>query len=131
VNAEFNWWLLIVGLVVGAAIVYLVLADSSRRESEIDATERPREAAWISASLRAEGRTIDPETAERVLELHRLYRSAPPPDEPDEEEPYEPEPYEQELDASPPTHVAADGPDRPEAPAPGSRPGNDPDVERH
>jgi hypothetical protein len=80
-NAEFNWWLLIVGLVVGAAIVYLVLADSTRRESEIDEAERPVEAAWLSAALRAEGRIVDPETAERILELHRLYRSAPPPDD--------------------------------------------------
>jgi hypothetical protein len=38
VNAEFNWWLLIVGLVIGAALVYLVLADSSRRESEVSAS---------------------------------------------------------------------------------------------
>ncbi len=26
-NAEFQWWLLIVGLVVGGGLVYLVLAD--------------------------------------------------------------------------------------------------------
>jgi len=27
VNAEFQWWLLIVGMVIGGALVYLVLAD--------------------------------------------------------------------------------------------------------
>lgn len=26
-NAEFQWWLLILGIVVGGALVYLVLAD--------------------------------------------------------------------------------------------------------
>jgi hypothetical protein len=82
VNAEFNWWLLIVGLVVGAALVYLVLTDSSRREAELTADERPREAAWIAATLRSEGVPLEPEIAERVLALHAIYLSAPPPDEP-------------------------------------------------
>src|SRR5829696_5047889 len=62
VNAEFNWWLLIVGLVIGAALVYLVLADSSRRESDVAAEELPREAAWISSILNEEGDPIAPET---------------------------------------------------------------------
>ncbi len=26
-NAEFQWWLLILGMVIGGALVYLVLAD--------------------------------------------------------------------------------------------------------
>ena len=125
-NAEFNWWLLIVGLVVGAAIVYLVLADSSRGESEIDAAERPREAAWISATLRAEGRPVEPETAERMLELHRLYRSAPPPDEPV----VEPPPGDVAIAANAtPEDAPVDRNDRPEAEA-ASGLRNDPDVER-
>jgi hypothetical protein len=82
-NTEFNWWLLIVGLVIGAALVYLVLADSSRHESEVAAEELPREATWIALTLRSEGTPLEPEVAERVLELHRLYLSAPPPDDPD------------------------------------------------
>ena len=81
-NAEFNWWLLIVGLVAGAGLVYLILADSSRRDEEIAAEEVPREAAWIAATLRDEGIPLPPETAERVLELHRVYLSSVPPDEP-------------------------------------------------
>src|SRR5688572_5962303 len=67
VNAEFNWWLLIVGLVIGAGLVYLVLADSSRRDADVLAEELPREATWISMAMREEGRPIDPPTAERVL----------------------------------------------------------------
>lgn len=85
-NAEFNWWLLIVGLVIGAGLVYLVLADSSRRDADVMAEELPREATWISAAMRSEGRTIDPPTAERVLELHRAYLASPPPD-PDDDAP--------------------------------------------
>ena len=78
--AEFNWWLLIVGLVIGAGLVYLVLADASRRDEEIDDGELPAEAAWIAAALEADGVPLAPETAERVLRLHREYLAGPPPD---------------------------------------------------
>jgi len=83
VNAEFNWWLLIVGLVVGAGLVWFVVADSRRRDGEIDAEERPREALWLSAVLAEEGHDVRPDVAERLLELHRSYLDAPPPDAPD------------------------------------------------
>ena len=79
-NAEFNVWLLIVGLVVGAGLVWLVVMDSRRRESEIDAVELPREAAWLSAVMTEDGDAVSPETAERLLLLHRAYLDAPPPD---------------------------------------------------
>ena len=82
VNAEFNWWLLIVGLVVGAGLVWLVLADSNRRESEIAEEELPMEAAWIAATMRDAGEPIEPEMTEQVLRLHRLYLASLPPDEP-------------------------------------------------
>jgi hypothetical protein len=90
VNAEFNVWLLIVGLVVGAGLVWVVMMDGRRREAEIDAVERPREAAWISAILAEDGYVVSPEAAEQALLLHRAYLGAPPPD-PIEDEP-EPEP---------------------------------------
>ena len=79
-NAEFNVWLLIVGLVVGAGLVWLVVMDSRRRESEIDAVELPREAAWLSVVMTEDGDEVSPETAERLLLLHRAYLDAPPPD---------------------------------------------------
>jgi hypothetical protein len=80
VNAEFNWWLLIVGIVVGAGLVWFVLADSRRRERDIDAEELPREALWLSTSLADEGWSVPPEATERLLRLHRQYLEAPPPD---------------------------------------------------
>lgn len=80
VNAEFNVWLLIVGLVVGAGLVWLVIMDSRRREADIDDVERPREAAWLSAVLHEDGYDISPEAAERLLLHHRAYLDAPPPD---------------------------------------------------
>ena len=82
-NAEFNWWLLIVGLVVGAGLVWVVLMDSRRREVDVDETERPREALWLARMLEDEGHDLSPATVERLLELHRAYLEAPPPDDPD------------------------------------------------
>ena len=79
-NAEFNVWLLIVGLVVGAGLVWLVIMDTRRREIEIDSVERPREAAWLSAVMIEDGFDVSPDAAERMLELHRAYLEAPPPD---------------------------------------------------
>lgn len=81
-NAEFNWWLLIVGLVVGAGIAWFVLMESRRRESDIDAQERPREALWLSRMLTDEGHPVSPEVTERLLVLHDAYLEAPPPDDP-------------------------------------------------
>ena len=97
-NAEFNVWLLIVGLVVGAGLVWLVVMDSRRRESEIDAVELPREAAWISAVMTDDGDAVSPEVAERLLLLHRAYLDAPPPDP---------------LDAVAETSLPGDAPDGP------------------
>jgi hypothetical protein len=80
VNAEFNWWLLIAGFVAGAALVWFVTADARRREADVDATESPREALWLSSVLHEEGHAVSPEAAERMLALHRAYLDAPPPD---------------------------------------------------
>jgi hypothetical protein len=84
VNAEFNWWLLIVGLVIGAGLVWLILADSARREADVTERERAAEARWIAAELRRAGRGVDDDDVADVLDLHALYLAAPPPDEPDE-----------------------------------------------
>src|SRR4029077_19409316 len=86
VNAEFNWWLLIVGLVIGAGVVWLILADSARREVDVDRQERAGEARWIGDELRRAGRSVDDDTVAEVLDLHAAYLGAPPPDEPLDEE---------------------------------------------
>lgn len=78
--AEFQWWLLIVGLVAGGGLVTLVFMDGARREHEIGERERPAEATWISERLAAEGRDVDPYTAEAVLWAHKEYLALPPPD---------------------------------------------------
>lgn len=82
-NTEFNWWLLIVGLAVGAALVWLVIADSTRREADLDERERADEAVWIAARLGSRGAPVPPERIEAILRLHRDYLAGPPPDDPD------------------------------------------------
>jgi hypothetical protein len=81
-NAEFNWWLLIVGLVIGAALTWLVMADLTRRDVDVDAAEQASEARWIATIMTDSGRPVAPERVEEVLRLHRDYLSAPPPDDP-------------------------------------------------
>ena len=82
-NTEFNWWLLIVGLVIGAGLVWLVLADTRRRETDVADGEREGEARWIGDAMRGAGRRISDAEALDVLRLHEAYLAAPPPDEPD------------------------------------------------
>jgi hypothetical protein len=114
--AEFQWWLLIVGLVAGGGLVALVFMNGARLEQEIDERERPAEATWISERLAAEGRDVDPYTAEAVLWAHKEYLALPPPDrievpgEPDLDAETDVEPwlpYEPSVTADP---VVADEP---------------------
>jgi hypothetical protein len=85
--AEFNWWLLIVGLVVGVGLTWLVLTDTRRRDVDVEERELADEAAWLADAMAAEGEPIPPDVAERMLRLHRVYLgiSEPLPD-PDLEE---------------------------------------------
>jgi hypothetical protein len=100
VNAEFNVWLLIVGLVVGAGLTWLVMMDGRRRDAEIDAAELPREAAWLSAVMAEDGYEVSPDAAEQLLLLHRAYLGAPPPDPVAEDEPAtEAEAIDEDADA--------------------------------
>jgi hypothetical protein len=80
--AEFQWWLLLVGLVAGGGIVAVVSMDGRRREQDVAEMEQRAEATWIADQLggRGVGASPDPETVEDVLRAHRAYLSLPPPD---------------------------------------------------
>jgi hypothetical protein len=85
-TAEFNWWLLLLGLVVGGGLTWLVLADTRRREQDLEDDELAEEAAWLEARMAEEGQPLPAETLERVVRLHRAYLAIEPPDDaPDEE----------------------------------------------
>lgn len=81
--AEFQWWLLIVGLVAGGGLVAVVTMDGRRRDEDVGELERRAEANWISERLSGRGRdrTVEPRTVESILRAHREYLSMPPPDE--------------------------------------------------
>ena len=79
--AEFQWWLLIVGLVAGGALVAVVTMDARRREVDIGDLERRAEATWIAERVSRRDRSIDSATVAKVLEAHREYLSLPPPDQ--------------------------------------------------
>jgi hypothetical protein len=81
VNGEFNWWLLIVGLVVGAGLVWLVVADGRRREVDVSEAERASEARWIAEAMTDAGRGVDDEDVLDILRLHAAYLAAAPPDQ--------------------------------------------------
>jgi hypothetical protein len=78
--AEFQWWLLLVGLVAGGGLVAIVSMDSRRREEDLAEVERRAEATWIAERLYARDASLDPDTVEAVLRIHREYLALPPPD---------------------------------------------------
>lgn len=78
--AEFQWWLLIVGIVAGGGLVAIVLMDTSRHDVDIGEEERAAEATWIAQWLASEGRKVTRDDVEAVLRADRDYRTLPPPD---------------------------------------------------
>jgi hypothetical protein len=88
--AEFQWWLLLLGLVAGGGIVAVVYMDSARREQDIADEELPAEALLISERLSGRGQRVDAATVEEILLEHRAYKAAPPPDRFEAVEPVEP-----------------------------------------
>jgi hypothetical protein len=80
-TAEFDWWLLILGLVIGAGLVWLILAELPRRDVDLGPEEHDLEASWIAAQLRPADRRWDADAVAAVLREHRAYLRLPPPEE--------------------------------------------------
>lgn len=78
--AEFQWWLLLVGLVAGGALVAVVSMDGKRREQDLEDLERRAETNWIAERLAGSEHWLDAPTVDAVLRLHREYLGMPPPD---------------------------------------------------
>jgi hypothetical protein len=76
--AEFNLWLLIVGIAAGAAVMWLVIGTLARRDDELDATEREAEAGWIARTIEEYGGRAPVELVEQILALHRRYLQGGP-----------------------------------------------------
>jgi hypothetical protein len=78
--ADFQWWLLLVGLVGGGGLVAVLSMDGRRREQDLSELERRAEANWIAERLMDSSPGVDGSTVESVLRLHRDYLGLPPPD---------------------------------------------------
>jgi hypothetical protein len=78
--AEFQWWLLLVGLVAGGGLVTIVSMDGRRREEDLSELEQRAEANWIAERLSPMNAEIDSGWVAAVLRVHREYLSLPPPD---------------------------------------------------
>jgi hypothetical protein len=126
VNVQFDWWLLIVGFVIGAGLTGLVLAELRRRDDDLTARERDTEAAWIAADMTAHGIPADADAVGEVLRLHRLYLANLPADDPEFEEiPAERVDVEPVTGTSWPLHAETT---RPDHDRPGSSVGPGPDA---
>lgn len=78
--AEFQWWLLLVGLVAGGGLVAIVSMDGRRREEDLSELEQRAEATWIAERLGSRNGEPDAGTVATILRIHREYLSLPPPD---------------------------------------------------
>ena len=72
-NDGYAWWLLLVGLAVGLALMWLVLVRLPRAEDDVDIDEREQEATWIGATIEARGGICPQPLAAEVLDLHHEY----------------------------------------------------------
>ena len=77
-NVQFDWWLLLVGLVIGAGLTWLVLAEVRRRDDDLSRDERAAESDWIVANLATRGMDADTDAVQEVLRLHRTYLANAP-----------------------------------------------------
>jgi hypothetical protein len=78
--AEFQWWLLIVGLVAGGGVIAAVYMDTRRREVDVDDDELRAEATWIAGHAGPPADGLDATSIEAVLRAHRDYLALPTPD---------------------------------------------------
>jgi hypothetical protein len=66
-------WALVLGLVIGGALVWFAVGRLPRSGEEIPEDERAAEAAWISRAIEDRGGTAPPDLVDEVLGLHAEY----------------------------------------------------------
>lgn len=81
-NDEWQWWALILGILLGVGGYWLLRERLPRREEDIDLVERSAEADWISRSVERMGGQAPPEVVSIILDLHREYLAERAPIEP-------------------------------------------------
>ena len=81
-NDEWQWWALILGILLGVGGYWLLRERLPRREEDLDPLERSAEADWISRSVERMGGQAPPEVVTIILDLHREYLAERAPLEP-------------------------------------------------
>jgi hypothetical protein len=76
-NNGFQWWLVIVGIGLGAGLLWLVLGRLPRQDDDVGPRERSVEAMWISQTIETGGGIAPVALVEEVLELHASYLEGP------------------------------------------------------
>jgi hypothetical protein len=71
--AEFNLWLLVLGIAAGAAVTWVVIGTISRNDDEVAAEEQVAEAEWIARTIEEHGGRAPSELVTQILALHRRY----------------------------------------------------------
>lgn len=75
---QYIGWALIVGGVLGGALVWFILGRLPRRTEDVGTAERREEAMWIADVIESRGGVAPPALVDEVLELHARYLEGPP-----------------------------------------------------
>lgn len=70
---QYIGWALVLGLVIGGALVWFAIGRLPRSGEEIPLEERSAEAAWISRTINERDGMAPTDLVEEVLELHTEY----------------------------------------------------------
>lgn len=70
---QYIGWALVLGLVVGGALVWFAIGRLPRTTEEMTDDERISEAAWISDAIAERGGKAPTDLVDEVLELHLNY----------------------------------------------------------
>jgi hypothetical protein len=70
---QYIGWALVLGLVVGGALVWYAVGRLPRSGEEIPEAERASEAAWISDTITERGGKAPTDLVTEVLDLHVRY----------------------------------------------------------
>ena len=71
--AEFNLWLLVLGIAAGAAVTWVVIGTIARNDDEVAGEEQAAEAEWIAGTIEQHGGRAPTELVAQILALHRRY----------------------------------------------------------
>ena len=72
---QYIGWALVVGLVIGGALVWFAVGRLPRGGDEVPQAERQAEADWISRTINKRGGMAPTDLVEEILDLHGDYLS--------------------------------------------------------